>query len=76
MRRFALLSIFIFAALLGACADASKQENLQQVCQFKKCDCVRGDVFAVETQPVKWLQDGTATCPEGFHLRKASEDWS
>lgn len=76
MRRLALLSTALMAALLGACAAADQDEKLALVCQLKKCDCVRGSVFALESQPVVWKQDGAASCPEGYHLRKSSEDWS
>ena len=76
MRRLDLLSIILMAALLGACAAANQDENLALLCQLKKCDCVRGSVIALESQPVLWKADGSASCPEGFHLRKSSEDWS
>lgn len=70
MRRLALFALTLPVALIGACAAPNKDEKLSQYCQLQKCDCVPQGVFIFETKPVVWQADGSASCEEGFQLRK------
>jgi hypothetical protein len=58
--------------LLSGCAEQAAKETakLSQACQITKCDCASNFMTLFDHQPVTWKPDGTASCPEGYHLRR------
>jgi hypothetical protein len=70
MQRAVLSAIVL--GVLGACSAAAEKEaaNLSLACQFSRCDCVSNSFLFFDTQPVVWKQDGTASCPVDYHLRR------
>jgi len=66
------MTLLILAGLLAGCADRAESEaaKLSLACQVSKCDCISDTVSFFDEEPVQWKQDGTASCPEGYHLRR------
>ena len=55
--------------LLAACAqDRSKTLNLPIACETEVCDCASDSGYSAKPPPLLWKTDGTAYCPEGYHL--------
>jgi len=68
-----ILSILVLGLVAGCAAAAEKETaKLSLACQMSRCDCA-SDVMAIfDTEPVQWKSDGTASCREGYHLRRLS----
>lgn len=62
----------IAIGLLAGCAGAAEKEaaRLALACQLSKCDCVSNSFTVFDSEPVLWKPDGSASCPEGYHLRR------
>jgi hypothetical protein len=70
MRRAVLLTLVL--GLVAACAAAAEKEaaKLSLACQVSKCDCASNFMTLFDSQPVQWKADGSAYCPEDYHLRR------
>jgi hypothetical protein len=67
----AALSAIVIGVLAGCSAVAEKEaERLSLACQFSRCDCVSSAVLFFDSEPVVWKADGSASCREGYHLRR------
>ncbi len=67
------------ALALGGCAAAGgpRLDDLGGACQILSCVCAARDTpFWQEpsTTPILWKENGDASCPEGYELRKASPE--
>jgi hypothetical protein len=69
----ATLSLLVLGLVAG-CAAAAEKENakLSLACQMSRCECAHDVMALFDTQPVQWKPDGSASCPEGYHLRRLS----
>jgi len=57
--------------LLGCASEVEKQSTkLSLACEVTKCDCASDFMTLFDSQPVQWKPDGSASCPEGYHLRR------
>ncbi len=65
------LSLLSLLVLLAACAGAGEEDNLAIACQLQKCECAEDNLLGIDTTPIVWQQDGSASCPEGYRLRKS-----
>jgi len=66
-----ILPILILGLVAGCGAAAEKEATkLSFACQVSKCDCVSNVLAFFDTQSVQWKSDGSAYCPEGYHLRR------
>jgi hypothetical protein len=55
--------------LLAACAqDRGATLNLAIACETEVCDCAKDSGYTVKAPALLWKTDGTAYCPEGYHL--------
>jgi hypothetical protein len=55
--------------LLSACApDHNPSLNLPVACETAICDCAKDNGYTTKPPPMLWKIDGTAYCPEGYHL--------
>ena len=61
---------FIALALLtAACAqDLGGSANLPVACETAVCNCASNSGYTAKPPPMQWKIDGTAFCPEGYHL--------
>jgi len=67
----ALLSILILGFAPGCAAEVEKETTrMSYACQMQKCDCASNVFTIFDSEPVQWKSDGSAYCPEGYHLRK------
>lgn len=66
-----LLSAIVLGLLAG-CAGAAEREGarLSLACQLSKCDCVSNSFTVFDSEPVQWQPDGSASCRDGYHLRR------
>ena len=73
MQRAVLSSIVI--GILGGCTAAAEKEaeRLSLACQLSRCDCVSGAFVFVNSEPVVWKPDGSASCREGYYLRRLEQ---
>lgn len=73
MQRAILTALVL--GLLAGCAEQAERENarLSLACELAKCDCVSNTLTFFDSRPVQWNADGSAACPEGYHLRRLSE---
>ena len=70
----AILSALILGLMAGCAAQAEKESaKMSLACQFSKCDCASNTFTLFDTQAVQWKSDGTAFCPEGYHLRRLED---
>lgn len=74
MMRWAWLA-GLAAVLLGACAGDEPMPGgtpeLAKACAVRPCRCLSDSVpffFVRESAPVQWLENGDASCPDGFVL--------
>jgi hypothetical protein len=72
MRR-AILSILMLG-FMAACAAQVEKETAKMsfACQVSRCDCASNILTLFDSQPVQWKSDGSAYCPDGYHLRRLS----
>ena len=69
----AILSILMLGFAAGCAAQAEKEAaKMSFACQVSKCDCASDFMTLFDSQPVQWKTDGSAYCPEGYHLRRLS----
>jgi len=69
-----ILSTFILGLVAGCGAAAEKEATkLSFACQVSKCDCASNIMTLFDSQPVLWKTDGSAYCPEGYHLRRLEQ---
>ena len=70
----AILSLLVLGLVAG-CAAAAEKENtkLSLACQMSRCDCASDVLALFNSEPVQWKPDGTASCREGYHLRRLSK---
>ena len=70
MGRAVLLALTL--CLLSGCAEQAAKESakLSVACQITKCDCASDFMTLFDSQPITWKPDGTASCPDGYHLRR------
>ena len=67
----AIMSVLILGVIAGCAAEVEKEAaKLSFACQVSKCDCASNVMPLFDTQPVQWNSDGSAYCPEGYHLRR------
>jgi hypothetical protein len=67
----AILSTLILGLVAGCAAEAEKEgTRMSFACQVSKCDCASNIMTLFDAQPVQWKSDGSAYCPEGYHLRR------
>lgn len=67
----AALSVLLGGVLAGCTAAAEKEaERLSLACEFSRCDCVSNSFLFFDSEPVVWKPDGSASCREGYHLRR------
>jgi hypothetical protein len=67
----AILSALILGLVAGCAAEAEKESTkMSFACQVSKCDCASNVMTLFDSQPVQWKADGTAYCPEDYHLRR------
>jgi hypothetical protein len=61
----------VCGAVAGCAAEAEREAaRLSLACQVSKCDCA-SDIFVIfDSEPIQWKDDGSASCPEGYHLRR------
>jgi len=72
MRR-AILSILVFGFMAGCAAQVEKETaKLSIACEVSRCDCASDILTLFVSQPVQWKSDGSASCPDGYHLRRLS----
>ena len=59
--------------LLGASCSlgGGEPKNLPVACETADCDCAKDDGYVAKPPAVQWKTDGTASCPEGYHLHMA-----
>lgn len=62
----------LILGLVAGCAGAVEKEatKLSFACQVSRCDCASNVMTLFDSQPVQWKSDGSAYCPEGYHLRR------
>lgn len=67
----AILSVLVLG-IVGGCAAAVEKEatKLSLACQVSRCDCASNVMTLFDSQPAQWKSDGSAYCPEGYHLRR------
>jgi len=69
----AILSIFLLGFAAGCAAQVEKETaKMSYACQVSRCDCASNVLTLFDSQPVQWKSDGTASCPDGYHLRRLS----
>jgi hypothetical protein len=67
----AILPTLILGLVAGCAAEVEKEATkLSLACQVSKCDCASNFMTLFDTQPVQWRSDGSAYCPEDYHLRR------
>ncbi len=67
----AIMSALILGLVAGCAAEAEKEATkLSFACQVSKCDCASNVMTLFDSQPAQWKSDGSAYCPEGYHLRR------
>jgi len=67
----AIMSALILGLLAGCAAEAKKEATkLSFACQVSKCDRASNVMTLFDSQSVQWKSDGSAYCPEGYHLRR------
>jgi hypothetical protein len=72
--QWAALSAILIGILGGCTATAEKEaERLSLACQLSRCDCVSGTFLFLDSEPVVWKPDGSASCREGYYLRRLEE---
>ena len=55
--------------VLSACAMGSgNPADLPVACETNTCDCANDNGFTAKPPPMQWKTDGTAFCPQGYHL--------
>lgn len=66
------LLLLVFGGVLAGCSATAEREaaQLAQACQVSRCDCISDTLTFFDEEPIKWNKDGTAYCPEGYHLRR------
>lgn len=66
------LALLVLGGLLAGCSAAADREaeRLSLACQVSKCDCISNALTFFDEEPIRWNKDGTAYCPEGYHLRR------
>lgn len=70
----AILSTLILGLMAGCAAQVEKETaRMSLACQFSRCDCASNFLTLFDTQAVQWKSDGTAFCPEGYHLRRLED---
>jgi hypothetical protein len=67
-----LLVLLIGGAAAGCGVSEQEAERLSLACQFSRCDCVSVAIFG-GSEPVRWRDDGSAYCPDGYALRKLGD---
>ena len=70
MRQAVFVGLII--CLLPGCAAEAENESakLSLACETLKCDCASDFMTLFDSEPVIWKPDGSASCPEGYHLRR------
>lgn len=68
-RQIGRWSILPLALLLAACTAQKEGKDLSLVCEVSKCDCAKSAGFSMDSKPVDWRPDGSASCPAGYYLR-------
>jgi hypothetical protein len=72
MRR-AILSILMLGFMAGCAAQVEKETaKMSFACEISRCDCASNVLTLFDSQPVQWKSDGSAYCPDGYHLRRLS----
>jgi hypothetical protein len=73
MQRTVLSALVI--GILGGCTAAGEKEaeRLSLACEFARCDCVSSTLLFFDSEPVVWKPDGSASCREGYNLRRLEE---
>jgi hypothetical protein len=70
-RKQVVLSVVAAGLMAGCSAAAEKEaERLSLACEFTRCDCVSNSLLILDSEPVIWQPDGSASCREGYHLRR------
>ena len=65
----ALASPIGMVLVLAACAqDRGAPVNLAVACETEVCDCAKDGGFTAKAPALLWKTDGTAYCPDGYHL--------
>ncbi len=66
-----LVIALLFAALaLSACTQGElSQQDLSLACEMHKCDCAPDNSVFKPGVGLLWNLDGSAYCPEDYHLR-------
>lgn len=55
--------------ILGACTLGSRgPADLPVACETNTCDCASDNGYTAKPPPMQWKTDGTAFCPQGYHL--------
>jgi hypothetical protein len=72
------LALLALAGCAGAAPPASEapQPSLAKACAVRPCQCLSTNIpfFLVrESSPIRWLENGDASCPEGFKLVLSDE---
>ncbi len=68
------LAAAVFA--FGGCSSprmGDRDASLPGACQFMECVCAADDAAfwqEAETKPIVWLENGHASCPAGFGLKR------
>lgn len=67
-----IVPLLVLGGLLAGCSAAADREaaQLAQACQVSRCDCISNTLTFFDEEPIQWNKDGTAYCPEGYHLRR------
>jgi len=66
----AILSTLILDSWPAALPKPKRKRQNVVRCQVSKCDCASNFMTLFDSQPVQWKSDGTAYCPEDYHLRR------
>ena len=55
--------------LLSACSVGQVEPaDLPVACETATCDCASDSGFTAKPPPMQWKTDGSAYCPQGYHL--------
>jgi hypothetical protein len=65
------MAAFLLPALLllGACSVGQVEPaDLPVACETAACECASDSGFTAKAPPLQWKTDGSAYCPQGYHL--------
>lgn len=76
MNKITSAAVIAAAIALAGCSapkTGDSEASLPGACQFMECVCAANDAAfwqEAETRPIVWLDNGQASCPAGFGLKR------